>query len=67
MKYLHNMKKNRKKVVICPWGYVSKTMFARKSTDVAIPNLFLKTGQKATLYKEKKIDSLRAFFFQTLI
>ncbi len=43
-----------KKVVICPWGDVNKTMFVRKSMDGAIPNLFLKyTVQRATLYKQK--------------
>ena len=36
MKYLDNMK-NGEKVVICPWWYVNKTMFARKSIDGAIP------------------------------
>ncbi len=54
MEYLDNMKKNGEKVVICPWGYVNKTMFARKSIDGAIPNCFLKTAQRATLYKQKK-------------
>ncbi len=43
---------------------LTKPCFARKNIDGAIPNLVLKSAQRATLYKQKKKLTLyRAFFF----